>query len=109
MLKLETMCYLRLDMGYGVALKVASMETIQLSTKIKTKDIVLGAFSAKLIRKFNKAYWTMTPEECVEILKITEACQLYEQRQDMDGLGGCVSMSLSDTLKSEGIYVANNQ
>ena len=96
---------LLLIMGYEVALMVASMETIQLSTKIKKKDIIAGAFGAKLIRKFNKAYWTMTPEECEEILKIVETCQLYEQRQDMNGLGGCVMMNLSDTLKLEGVKV----
>lgn len=105
MLKKDTMCQLRLIMGYNIALMVASMETIQLSTKAKKKDMVAGAFGAKLIRKFNRAYWTMTPEECEEILKIVETCQLYEQRQDMDGLGGCVMMSLYDTLKLEGIKV----
>jgi hypothetical protein len=47
----------------------------------------------------------MTPEECEEILKILETCQAYEQRQDMDGLGGCVMMSLYDTLKLEGVKV----
>ena len=105
MLKIDTMCQLRLDMGYDIALKVASMETIQLSTKIKKKDMVAGAFGAKLIRKFNRAYWTMTIEECEEILKIVETCQSYEQRQDMNGLGGCVMMNLLDTLKLEGIKV----
>jgi hypothetical protein len=109
MLKLNTMRDLWGVFGDEIALKVASMETIQLSTKIKKKDIVLGAFGAKLIRKFNKAYWTMTPEECVEILRIVETCQEYEQKLDMAGFGGCVAMSLLDTLKSEGIYVANNQ
>jgi hypothetical protein len=92
-------------MGYDIALKVASMETIQLSTKIKSKDIYPGVFGARLIKKFNRAYWTMTPEECEEILKIVETCQQYEKRQDMDGLGGCVMMSLYDTLKLEGIKV----
>jgi hypothetical protein len=105
MLKKDTMCQLRLDMGYDIALKVASMETIQLSTKIKSKDIYPGVFGARLIKKFNRAYWTMTPEECEEILKIVETCQQYEKRQDMDGLGGCVMMSLYDTLKLEGIKV----
>ena len=105
MIKDDTMRDLCSIMGFGIALKVASMETIQLSTKIKSKDIYPGIFGARLIKKFNKAYWTLTPEECEEVLKIVETCQQYEQRQDMDGLGGCVMMNLSDTLKIEGIKV----
>ena len=105
MLKDETMRDLCMVMGFDITLRVASMETIQLSTKIKSKDIYPGVFGARLIKKFNKAYWTLTPEECEEVLKIVETCQQYEQRQDMDGLGGCVMMNLSDTLKLEGIKV----
>lgn len=105
MIKHDTMRDLCSIMGFEIALKVASMETIQLSTKIKSKDIYPGVFGARLIKKFNKAYWTLTPEECEEVLKIVETCQQYEQRQDMDGLGGCVMMNLSDTLKLEGIKV----
>ena len=104
MIKEDTMRDLCSIMGFTIALKVASMETIQLSTKIKTKDMYPWVFGARLIKKFNKAYY-ITIEECEEILKITETCQQYEQRQDMDGLGGCVMMNLSDTLKLEGIKV----
>ena len=83
----------------------SSLENIQLQRGVGTSTSGAGAFGARLIKKFNKAYWTMTPEECEEILKILDACKLYEQRQDMDGLGGCVMMSLYDTLKLEGIKV----
>lgn len=105
MLELETMKELVTIVGLDVALKVASMETVQLSIKLKNSDFLPGGFAKRVIKRFNRAHWTMQEVECANILDIVEACQLYEQEQSMDGFGGCIAVSLKCTLEREGFVL----
>lgn len=100
MIKLETLKELEWLEGFQTVVYVISMETIQLSIKVKNKDFLPDGFSSRrIIKKFQKANWITSLEECHRILDITFACQEFEQREALVGLGGCVSKSLEEIIK----------
>lgn len=99
MIKLETLKELERLLGFQTLVYVISMETIQMSIKVKNKDFLPDGFSKRIIKKFQKANWITSLEECHKILDITFACQEFEQREALVGLGGCVSKSLEEIIK----------
>ena len=98
MLKLETLKELERLLGFQTMVHVISLETIQLSIKIKKKDVFPDGFNSRIIKKFQRANWSVSLEDCRKILDITFAAQEFEQREALVGLGGCVSKSLEEML-----------
>ena len=101
MLEFKTMEELVEILGLETALKVAAMETIHLSMKVKKEDFLPGGFANRIIKRFHKAHWSMDIVDCVKIFDLVEACQLYERNRDLAGLGGCLALDLKDILIRE--------
>ena len=81
------------------AILVVSALAIKLTTKTKVKDFNSpGNFTNRINKKTRNLMWEEDPELIELVIRIRDAVAEYEQRQELNGLGGCVRKSLKDIV-----------
>lgn len=80
-------------------LTVAAL-ALNLTLKPKPKDLTTpGRFTARLNKKTKVLLWEEPPDVVDLVIKIRDAWNEYEQRQTLQGLGGCVPMKLKTIVE----------
>ena len=82
-----------------IALSVVQILTINLTTKIKKKDMnVKGIFRDKILKKAKKALWQLDDDTFELSVKIWDVYPSWITRQEMHGLGGCTIKTFKELL-----------
>ena len=82
-----------------IAMKVCMAIGIQLSIKLKDKDLLEeGYYTNRLIKKFKKVFWEETPEDLELIIKLWKVSYDYETTKTLQGTGGCEMKSFKQLI-----------
>ena len=85
-----------------IALTVVQILTINLSKKIKKKDmIVKGIFRDKVLTKAKKVLWEVDDDTFDLAVKIWDVYPSWNTRQSLHGLGGCTIKTFKELLDDE--------
>lgn len=83
-----------------LALMVVQIYTINLSTKIKPKDISNpGRFTEKIINKSKELFWQYSEANIELAILLWQCIHSWENRQAMHGLGGCEKKTFKELLE----------
>ena len=87
-----------------LALMVVQIYTINLTTKVKPKDIInTGRFTDKLIEKSKKVLWEYPIDDVELAISLWECIHSWETRQTMHGIGGCEKKTFKELLAEKSI------
>lgn len=82
-----------------VAVNVVAIQSVQLSMKIKRKELLqMGLFSARLQKKARKLLWQASEEAFELAFKVAMAMYDYETRKSLAGLGGCTVATIKELI-----------
>jgi hypothetical protein len=97
-LKETTLQELQALVSFSEFVDVITMQVILHTTKAKPKDMrQVGRFTCRCRSKFSSLL-DRTNERSIMATKRLMACDEYETRATMEGLGGCVVKSLKELL-----------
>ena len=83
-----------------LAMMVVQIYTINLTTKVKPKDIInTGRFTDKLIEKSKKVLWEYPIDDVELAISLWKCIHSWETRQTMYGIGGCEKKTFKELLK----------
>ena len=83
-----------------LALMVVQIYTINLTTKIRPKDISHpGRFTEKVIEKSKKVLWQSEDSDVELAILLWQCIHSWENRQAMHGLGGCEKKTFKELLE----------
>lgn len=100
MIKTETLKVLESTVGFDEMVKVVGMQAIMHSTRIKAKHLAKGEFQSKVCGKFASLLGE-DDQSASRAFAGVMACEEYDQRVSLEGLGGCVVIPLDVLLKNE--------
>ena len=87
-----------------LAMMVVQIYTINLTTKIKPKDISTpGRFTEKVIKKSKKLFWQYEDCDIDLAISLWQCIHSWENRQAMHGLGGCEKKTFKELLELNNI------
>lgn len=90
-----------------IALTVVQILTINLSTKVKKKDMIEGGFRDKVLTKAKKVLWQVDNDTYELAVKIWDVYPSWDTRQSFHGLGGCTIKTFKELLDDEYIEVSH--
>lgn len=82
----------------NIAVGVVVALTIDITTKIKKKDIVEGNFTKKIDKKTRDALWDYSDDEVKLIIKIRDIWSTFELSQTFNDLGGFEHKTLKELI-----------
>ena len=86
------------NIASGVVVALA----INLSTKVKDKDMVTeGRFTKKINKKIWDTLWEYSEDEVNLIIKIRDNWSAFELSKSFNGLGGCRKKTLKELIGLE--------
>lgn len=106
MIEIETFKALEQLRGTEAVVRVAGMQAILMSKKMRVKHItVSGSFAQECMDQF-AALLGESPESAAMAMGEMMGCTEYDQRQSLQGLGGCVAYPLAECIaKEEATYI----
>lgn len=83
-----------------LALMVTQIYTINLTTKIKKKHLIVsGSFTEKVKKKAIKLLWEYDQDKVTLAIGLWDCIYDWELKQSLGGLGGCVKRSFKEIHK----------
>jgi hypothetical protein len=87
------------DYGHRVALATVQIMTLNLSMKIKLKDLKTpGRFESRILEKSKKVLWELSSDEYDLAVKCWKVAHDWSIRHSLQGLGGCVYLSFKELV-----------
>ena len=89
------------EYSHSIAILVVSAISINLSMKVKDKDLTVpGRYVERLNKKTKEILWTHADEFNIDlVIKIRDAYHEYSNRVAMNGLGGCEIKTLRQIVE----------
>lgn len=91
------------EFSEDIAILVVSALTINLSTKIKKKDLASdndSSFRKRIDNKTRTVLWEHSPETIDLVIEIRDALHEFQTRISMEGLGGCKVLTLKEIIEN---------
>lgn len=100
MLEQETFDELAEIAGLRAALQVASIQTLVRSCEVEFRHLEKpGTFSNDIVGRFAEIHYQEPDGAGAQALELLHACEDYERRCAMQGLGGCEEKTLSELIE----------
>ena len=100
MIEIETFKALEQLRGTESVVRVAGMQAILMTKKMRVKHItVSGSFAQECMDQFADLLGE-SPESAAIAMSEMMGCTEYDQRQSLQGLGGCVAYSLEECIST---------
>lgn len=87
------------EYGPEVALATIQILTINMTTKIKLKDLkTAGRFTEKIKRKVKDLLWEYDPQIIQQAFACWEVSYAWQTRQSLQGMGGCEAKTIKELV-----------
>lgn len=90
---------LALEFNAKIALAVVQIVSLHLSSKIRPEHLLdAGSFLIDLKSEAKKLLWQMPDNDFELAFKLSNLCNDWQTRQQLQGLGGCVPKTFRELL-----------
>jgi hypothetical protein len=106
MINIETLRELEALRGLDAVVRVAGIQSLLHTKKTKPRHLTeKGAFAGEVVERFSELLGEDKGSAQLALAELM-GCLDYEQRQQLQGLGGCVVIPLADCIaKEEATYI----
>jgi hypothetical protein len=87
------------EFGPVIALSVVQINTINLTSKVKKKDLTQSSNRTKrILKKAEKVLWELPVDDYNLIVSLWKVLHDWDVKQSLAGLGGCTAKTFTELL-----------